>query len=980
MLKIVAISCLFVLYHANCQSKYSSLPLSDQLFNANETLIIKSPSKRCDQAHSDCTVHYYFQNEAPNSIASAPVIDPFNFSRYLEEGSRSKILCTVIKGDPPFTIKWLKDGKPLLDSSEDGVSTIALDDYSVALVFSRVKLNNRGNYTCLVSNGVASTNHTAPAFVRARPRWTLEPMNSVGVTGKDVLIHCQADGFPDPVIQWKRASGDNLSSPFQLIQFDGRFRQWPNNTLEIKSTDKSDAGYYMCSASNGIGPGINTIIELQIRSPAHFKEEFKVETVRKGGLLVVRCEALGDKPLTIDWKKDGQVFKVSSDKRYSVIETITDYGVISEIRVGAADRRDSSLFTCTATNGYGTDKTNIQAIVQEKPDPPSKAVITKVESRDISLSWSPPYAGNSLILHYVIEYKEVTGDWKTDRKLLRVPGTETRATIGNLWPDTSYHLRILAENVLGTSEPGPVLHAITELEVPSEYPSDVRAEPFGSKSIKVKWRPPKSMRGRNRIKGYYVGYKPANPEKTFIFKTMEVDDQSGPYQLMLNNLTPLTRYIIIVKAFNRKGAGPASPEISVKTNDLDSPKAPRLEVLATGHNSISIKWDLSDPNSNILGYRLYIKEEDSSWTEYRIDGEFNSHVFGDLSCGRKYEIYVTGYNEAGAGQPSNLVKTKTHGSVPKAPSIASFIRTNGTVTNLLLKEWESGGCPIKDFKIQYKMDGSSGSNGLPSGTSLSSMNDWKQLTQTVSGDVKSLLLRDLIPDASYRIRIVARSDSGTTQAEYNFLTSTNRDYGSPPSEPGWSISDHDVAWINIILFPLIAVSVIIGCIVILVFGLRKKPLPRKPERVCSIKESISYSEELPMSEISVKQSRTNLYDKSNGLDVIGSLGGPLGSNTNGHGNVGKECLYCPSILTPNSDRCSGSLNCTQYSTNSVNTCTDDGFTPSTNHYGRAREEQTYEVPFLLTKPKTSHLSGRYSTTSSEHPYSYPCKFIRTSED
>ncbi|XP_053205439.1 cell adhesion molecule DSCAML1-like isoform X3 [Panonychus citri] len=947
MPNIAIILCLFTFHHANCQTKLSN---------------------------------HIYQPPPSSSSSGPPVIDPFNFSRYLEEGSRSKILCTVIKGDPPFTIRWYKDGKPLLDSSEDGVSTISLDDYSVALVFSRVKLNNRGNYTCLVSNGVASTNHTAPALVRARPRWTLEPMNSVGVTGRDIFIHCQADGFPDPVIQWKRASGDNLSSPFQLIQFDGRFRQWPNNTLEIKSTDKSDAGYYMCSAENGIGNGISTIIEIQIRSPAHFKEEFKVETVRKGGPLVVRCDALGDKPLTIDWRKDGQVFIPTSDKRYKTSEHMTDYGLISEIKVETADRRDSSLFTCTATNSYGSDKTNIQAIVQEKPDSPSKSVITKVDSRDISLSWSPPYAGNSLILHYVIEYKEVTGDWKTDRKQLRVPGTETRATITNLWPGTSYHLRILAENSLGTSEPGPVLHAITELEVPSEYPSDVRAEPFGSKSIKVKWRPPKSMRSRNRIKGYYIGYKLPTMDKNFIFKTHEVDDQSGPYQFTLNSLTPSTRYIIIVKAFNRKGAGPASPEIAVKTKDLDLPQAPRLEVSTSGHNTISIKWELNDPNANILGYRVYIKEEDSSWIEYRVDTEFNSHTFSDLSCGRKYEIYIAAYNEAGNGLPSNPVKAKTHGSVPRAPSIASFIRTNGTVTTLLLKEWESGGCPIKEFKIQYKMDKSSSLRGGGTGE-----NDWKQLSQPISGEIKSLPLRDLIPDTGYRIRVIARSDSGTTQAEYNFATS-NRDFSgsSFASEPGWSISDHDVAWINIILFPIIAVSVIIGCIVILVFGLRKKPIPRKPERVCSIKESISYSEELPMSEMSVKQSRTNLYDKSNG-GLGGGGGGNLVSDGGGGGGGNasiKECLYYPSMLTPNSERCSVPINCSQYSTNSVNTCTDDGFstTTPTNIYGRSADEQTYEVPFLVTKPKSSHLSGRYSTTNSEHPYSYPCKFIRSPEN
>lgn len=90
------------------------------------------------------------------------MIDPFEFPPSLEEGSRSKIMCTVMKGDPPFVIKWFKNNKSLEHQSKN---VVILDDYSVALVFSNVSLADRGNYTCVASNAVASANHTSVAIV-----------------------------------------------------------------------------------------------------------------------------------------------------------------------------------------------------------------------------------------------------------------------------------------------------------------------------------------------------------------------------------------------------------------------------------------------------------------------------------------------------------------------------------------------------------------------------------------------------------------------------------------------------------------------------------------------------------------------------------------------------------------------------------------------------------------------------------------------
>ena len=102
-----------------------------------------------------------------SSPPGPPVIEPFSFPRVLEEGSRAKILCSVIKGDSPITIRWLKDGRHVGSSSSanSGVTISSLDEYSSAIVFPKVSLLNRGNYTCIASNSVASANFTAEAIV-----------------------------------------------------------------------------------------------------------------------------------------------------------------------------------------------------------------------------------------------------------------------------------------------------------------------------------------------------------------------------------------------------------------------------------------------------------------------------------------------------------------------------------------------------------------------------------------------------------------------------------------------------------------------------------------------------------------------------------------------------------------------------------------------------------------------------------------------
>ncbi|KAI1289763.1 Down syndrome cell adhesion molecule-like protein Dscam2 [Halotydeus destructor] len=955
---------------------------------ANGTLLIDVVDRRNDGGEYKCTVRSDSKSSTQAvssfriSVQSPPVIDPFAFPRFIEEGSRAKALCSVIKGDSPMTIRWLKDDRPLATSSSDGVTVTTLDEYSSAIVFAKVSLVNRGNYTCTASNLVGAVNYTTRAVIYAHPRWTFEPINTMAVTGRRVIIHCQADGFPDPLIEWKRASStlDRSSSNYKLLTSDGRLHKLENGSLEILSVTRADTGFYMCQATNGIGSGISTVIELQVRVPASFKEQFRVQTVKKLDPLTVACSAIGDKPLNIRWKKDGQPISSNpaassqAEARYRMVETITDDGISSQIEVNSADRRDSSLFTCSADNGFGADETNVQVIVQEKPDAPAKPTVVKLESRSVMVNWSPPYSGNSPILYYIVEFKEVADDWPAGAKRQSVPGTETRATLAGLWPGLAYHVRVVAENSMGRSDASPLLHVITELEVPKETPVDIRAEAVGSKSIKVKWKAASHSRHHNLVNGYYIGFKGVHSNDVFTYKTVEISDPLGPYETLISGLQRLTKYIVIVKAFNRKGSGPASEEVLVKTNDIDVPSAPSLELLSTTHKSVELKWDTVDNVKSLSGFTVYRRKESEQWKEFPVNPHLNTFAFRDLLCGTKYQFYLTAYNTAGTGLPSNTVAAKTQGTVPLAPSQSSFIVFNGSHIVLDFGEWRSGGCPITYFSLYYKREESSG---------------WQSFSQSIAGDQDKYLLRDLNTRSLYRLRVTATSEAGSTEAEYvpssSSLTGGRIDSSSSYGQRPWSGDTSDVQRMKILILPIMATVIVISCISVAVYGFRKKPNHVQIDRNASVKELTSYSEQVPMSDLNIKQSRTNLYEK--GISTP------------------KECLYYTSTMdrqfgeaqtlqlhevtagqrplyghnTKMSSYCNESISDVAGASAATNFTVGGQLGPTLGH-GR-RSEEHYAVPFLVTKPmEFTSQSFRPTSGHIDKLYSFPSKLNRSANN
>ena len=101
--------------------------------------------------------------------------------------------------------------------------------------------------------------------------------------------------------------------------------------------------------------------------------------------------------------------------RYTVENSPTPDGLVSELRISQAGHADRGEYVCVARNAYGHDRVTIHLLVQEPPNFPRNLHVAELGSRAITLAWSPPSSvadtmhPDSPIAKYVVQYKEAQG-------------------------------------------------------------------------------------------------------------------------------------------------------------------------------------------------------------------------------------------------------------------------------------------------------------------------------------------------------------------------------------------------------------------------------------------------------------------------------------------------------------------------------------------------------------------------------------------
>lgn len=157
---------------------------------------------------------------------------------------------------------------------------------------------------------------------------------------------------------------------------------------------------------------------------------------------------------------------LQDSSRYEITDKLTDHGLISYLDILKTERKDSGLWTCFAYNQYGHDDTNIQLIIQEKPDSPQDIQIIEINSRSLKISWTAPFNGNLPITSYLIQYTDVQSNFNNNELKsvynLTIKNNECLALITQLKPAHTYYIRLIAENRLGTSDASNIIDVITD--------------------------------------------------------------------------------------------------------------------------------------------------------------------------------------------------------------------------------------------------------------------------------------------------------------------------------------------------------------------------------------------------------------------------------------------------------------------------------------------------------------------------------------
>ncbi|XP_035789898.1 Down syndrome cell adhesion molecule-like protein Dscam2 isoform X2 [Anopheles albimanus] len=648
-----------------------------QKVQSDGTLEIKEVQKSLDSGVYTCWARNKQGHSARRSgevaVIVPPNIEPFSFQDGLAEGMRTRTVCGVSKGDPPLTLKWLKDGDPLL-STLLGANVSTLDQYSSLLNIPSLSAAHSGDYTCVASNPAAEVKFTASLQVKVPPRWVVEPTDVSVERNRHIMLHCQAQGVPVPTILWKKATGSK-SGDYEEVRERPYTKLLANGSLLLQHVKEDREGFYLCQANNGIGTGIGKVIQLKVNSSPYFAGQSKMVTVKKGDTAMMQCEVKGDKPINVVWLRNGKhELNPSTNYRVSIKQDATPEGISAEVQISNVDSSDSGAYFCQASNLYGRDQQLVQLQVQEPPQPPSSLEAATVSSRVVNLKWQPRGGDAAEVSKYIVEYREIDRQWQ----YIEISDPPVYSTIiENLKPATNYVFRIIAEGPAGRSSPSQELFIKTDPQRPAGPPLNLGARPISSTEILVSWMPPSYELRHGEMQGYNIGYRSMHAtSNSYNFTSISGDGEDGTGELLLTNLAKYTRYTIVAQAFNQIGPGPLSEPVTAQTmEDVPSKPPEDIRCMAQSSTSIQVSWQppqAHHTNGLLQGYKVFYEcaTEDAISTgemETRKTTSLTVHL-SNLRKFSNYSIQVLAYTRMGDGVISPPSFCHTDEDAPEAPA------------------------------------------------------------------------------------------------------------------------------------------------------------------------------------------------------------------------------------------------------------------------------------------------------------------------
>ncbi|XP_065553150.1 neural cell adhesion molecule 1 isoform X2 [Lathamus discolor] len=454
--------------------------------------------------------------------------------------SQSVTLACDADGFPEPTMTWTKDGEPIEEADDEEKYSFNYDGSE--LIIKKVDKSDEAEYICIAENKAGEQDATIHLKVFAKPKITYVENKTAMELEDQITLTCEASGDPIPSITW-RTSTRNISNEEKTL--DGRIIVRSHarvSSLTLKDIQYTDAGEYVCTASNTIGQDSQAMY-LEVQYAPKLQGPVAVYTW-EGNQVNITCEVFAYPSAVISWFRDGQLLPSSNYSNIKIYNTPS----ASYLEVTPDSENDFGNYNCTAVNRIGQESSEFILVQADTPSSPS---IDRVEpySSTAQVEFDEPEAtGGVPILKYKAEWRALgEGEWHSRLYDAKEANVEGMITITGLKPETAYSVRLSAVNGKG----------VGEISLPSDFKTQPVREPsapklegqMGEDGNSIKVNVIKQDDGGSPIRHYLIKYKAKHSSEW----KPEIRLPSGSDHVMLKSLDWNAEYEVYVIAENQQG-------------------------------------------------------------------------------------------------------------------------------------------------------------------------------------------------------------------------------------------------------------------------------------------------------------------------------------------------------------------------------------------------------------------------------------------
>ncbi|KAL1441066.1 hypothetical protein MTO96_008816 [Rhipicephalus appendiculatus] len=519
-------------------------------------------------------------------------------------------------------------------------------------------------WACVVCNVLAFHGVDVGA-ASVPPFWKREPEPVEAVQGERAVLSCEAGGYPEPQVTWKRRHADGAE---RAVVKSDRVRVTENGSLQLEPVLVSDRGWYACQAHNGVPPDVQRQVALKVRAPPTVHVNAKVVTVRRGETATLVCNVTGDQPITVTWTRNGKSDPLVEMAGREVYQVPSEEWVASTLVLKEVDGMAAASYTCT-----GSQRARGRPGIP--PPTPHSLKTTEIGTRFAHIEWSH---SSSNVTRYVVRHWKLTG---VDKVLFEhtVPGAFHSALLMNLRPGSQYKAFVVAENTVGQSPQSNSVIFNTAEEAPEASPTDVDCEPVNASSIELSWKSPPEEQWNGAAKGFYVGLKQADHGTPYVYEMVPFGSATDDVlRRVFTRMAPATVYSFVVRAFNSAGSGAGNQGAEVHhaigrrvlTLRLTSPDmcllaypppAPTLYLVKTEESMVTLSWKIPKMhNASVLQYVLETRRDYTDEVSLQhFPSTADVATVSNLESSVKYSFRLAAYNRYGRGAYSNPITEST---------------------------------------------------------------------------------------------------------------------------------------------------------------------------------------------------------------------------------------------------------------------------------------------------------------------------------